>query len=399
VELHASATAFANYALCMAGPTGPQLLRDNPDEYRKLVRRRLVSAQPEERPFAACMRAAGELGQTGRSVQAHQVEAAHFVEYGLDATERARTSTREISLNDLRVSSRRLAELYDASWPFAREGYTALVKPSLGAHEAAHPIALPAPGFGRGLPDRADRYRSAKRTREGVLVALGSGANQLALESRDGGTTFTAIAPRRASDIAGRCVSGATSFTFGVSEDGRAHQVVSAAEGAEARVTPLTSTDDNIFTASCDVGTLVVGVEHEATRARRAFLCRLGGACAPLALPKLGATAIDGRFEIDLARVEGATVLSLARNGVVRVTSSRDDGQSWTPFGVAYDVGSEPLLRSLPVPDRLLTLGARVVLYAGGADASRAYPLLMSDDYGATWRTPRDGGRAVAAAQ
>jgi hypothetical protein len=37
-------TAFADYALCMVGPTGPSLLRDNPVEFRSLGRRRLASA-------------------------------------------------------------------------------------------------------------------------------------------------------------------------------------------------------------------------------------------------------------------------------------------------------------------------------------------------------------------
>src|SRR5579885_1631320 len=59
-QLHSAATAFADYALCMVGPTGPSLLRDNPLEFRRLARRRLVAAGADDRPFSRCAKGAGQ---------------------------------------------------------------------------------------------------------------------------------------------------------------------------------------------------------------------------------------------------------------------------------------------------------------------------------------------------
>src|SRR5262245_61778297 len=58
LTLYTAATAFADYALCMVGPTGPSLLRDNPGEFWRLARRKLVSAPPEDHPFKKCEKTA-----------------------------------------------------------------------------------------------------------------------------------------------------------------------------------------------------------------------------------------------------------------------------------------------------------------------------------------------------
>ena len=39
-RVHTLATTVADYAVCMAGPTGPALFRDNPAEFARLVHRR-----------------------------------------------------------------------------------------------------------------------------------------------------------------------------------------------------------------------------------------------------------------------------------------------------------------------------------------------------------------------
>src|SRR6188508_3229151 len=54
-QLHGAAADFASYAACMAGPTGPELIGQRPDEFWRLVRRRVVAARPESKPFAACL--------------------------------------------------------------------------------------------------------------------------------------------------------------------------------------------------------------------------------------------------------------------------------------------------------------------------------------------------------
>jgi hypothetical protein len=71
----------------------------------------------------------------------------------------------------------------------------------------------------------------------------------------------------------------------------------------------------------------------------------------------------------------------------VRVYSSRDDGQTWTPPVVAYDASEVPEFASAGVPTRLLSLGNRVLLYAGAEREHPSYAVLASDDFGASWHS------------
>src|SRR5579871_3188088 len=148
-QLNSVATAFADYALCMVGPTGPSLLRDNPVEFRRLVRRRLVAAGADDRPFSRCAKGAGQIMDSPAVERAHRAAAASFAEYGGPAADPGEGATH---IEDLAVTTKRLAALSDRAWPFVRGGYTSLVHASAYAAEAAHPIELPPPGTGRGEP-------------------------------------------------------------------------------------------------------------------------------------------------------------------------------------------------------------------------------------------------------
>jgi hypothetical protein len=100
--------------------------------------------------------------------------------------------------------------------------------------------------------------------------------------------------------------------------------------------------------------------------------------------PNLGAPGVGLDFPLDLARVGGTTVMALGMGNIVRVVSARD-GAGWTPTSVAYDGDAY----GLPVakrPTRLLTLGKRVLLHGTAARPNETYPLLYSDDQGASFR-------------
>jgi hypothetical protein len=95
------------------------------------------------------------------------------------------------------------------------------------------------------------------------------------------------------------------------------------------------------------------------------------------------------RYPLDVARVDGTTVLAVSMHGVVRVTSSRDDGVTWTPYAVAFDRAEHPTLHEdAATPDHLLAIGSRLLLYAGATQPNQPYPVLVSDNGGASWRTP-----------
>lgn len=89
-----------------------------------------------------------------------------------------------------------------------------------------------------------------------------------------------------------------------------------------------------------------------------------------------------------MARLDGVTIVAVPMHDVVRVTSSRDDGRTWTPYSVAFDRAAHSEVRvDVPIPDRLLVVGQRVLLYGGAPKPSQTYSLLFSDDAGASWRT------------
>src|SRR5438045_8423209 len=80
-QLYTAATAFADYGLCMVGPTGPSLLRDNPQEFWRLARRRLVTALPDDHPFKKCEKTAALIAESRASRRAHAATAAGFREW------------------------------------------------------------------------------------------------------------------------------------------------------------------------------------------------------------------------------------------------------------------------------------------------------------------------------
>jgi len=342
-QLHSVATAFADYALCMVGPTGPSLLRDNPAEFRRLVRRRLVAAGADDRPFSRCAKGAGQVTDSPAVERAHRAPAVSFAEYGGPAADAAPAASR---LEDLAVTTRRLAELSEKAWPFARGGYTSLVLPSAYAAEAAHPVEVPPPGTGRGEPP---------------LRALG------------------------------RCEAGGTggAFVLGMSED-RRHKVVRTVTPEGAAVDALLAGPDaRVFATACDDRAMVVAVGHEATRDAELFACGYLGSCTPMPLPRLGAAGPEVRYPFDVARVEGTTVLATPMHGIVRVTSSRDDGRSWAPLTIAYDAEAHPELRfDVAEPDHLFVAGKRVLLYGIPPRGSGTFPVLVSEDHGASFRAP-----------
>jgi hypothetical protein len=340
-QLPTLATGLADYALCMVGPTGPSLIRDNPREFWRLVRRRLIAAGADDHPFAGCAKAAAEVTGSAAARRAHEAAAEGFAEYGRHAP----TTPGLLRLSELSVSTHHLAEVSDAAWPFSRGGYANLVKASAFAPEAPHPVATPRPGVGRGL--------SPART-------------------------------------LGRCTNeDSRSFVLGVSPDRRTKIVRSVAGDDVVSEAPFAPPEARVFAVSCDQNDVVIGFGREGSRAVSIDVCHYGGACAAMPSPHGGSGGAAVEYPIDVARVDGITVVAATSGGIVRVASSRDDGKSWTPFTVVFDAAEYPDLRfDVPVPDRLLVEGHRVELAGAGRKASATYPLLVSDDGGASFRAP-----------
>jgi hypothetical protein len=377
----------------MVGPTGPSLLRDNPQEFRRMVRRRLVASAANERPFYGCADAAQELTGSVDVERAHLATAWSFVEYGGAAADRAAAGQPgQLSVDDLRITTRRLAELTAEAWPFVQGGYTRLVKPSANAQQAVHVVETPRPAVGHGLPGWRAHYRAVRRTARGFLVAVGSAANLGVYRTSDGGVTWMPESTDHAdvAPFAERCPAGdLRSYVFALSDDESRWTVRSRGPDGPPHTSVLAPAELSVFAAACDEHALVAALRAEDSREVTGRLCPFRGACIPLQLPPYPGVGAGPRYPLDLARVEGAIVLSVRNHGVVRVTSSRDDGKTWTPYAVAFDQAEHPDLRAhIEVPDRLLALGSRLLLYGGAYRAGQTYFVLASDNAGASWRTP-----------
>jgi hypothetical protein len=377
-KVHTLAPALADYGACMVGPTGPTLLRDRQlAEFRGLVRRRLVTAPAGDAPFERC--AAFALAVTGNPnvERAHHAQAFTFAEYGGNP----RPSH---ALGELAVTPEPVVEQAHRAWPLVRS-YATLIKPSLGVKEAPHPVAPAAPALGRGLTPARAYYRVARATADGIVFARGAGANLEVFRSADGGASFKPVSPTFARDFAERCPTGGDGRSFVLRADGDATSVVSVGPSGDMSAAGLAKSGESVLAVACDERALVAAVRPE--RATRAVLeqCTFGGSCAPLAAPNLGRPELGLDYPLDLARVAGTTVLALKMGNIVRVTSSRDGGTSWTPLAVAYDGGEYPLPPAR-MPTELLAVGRRVLLHGSAVRPGDTYGLLYSDDQGASFR-------------
>ncbi|HVY27815.1 MAG TPA: hypothetical protein VHB79_14770 [Polyangiaceae bacterium] len=379
-RLHDVTVAVADYGLCMVGPTGPTLIRDRDADFQRLVRRRLIASAPGDRPFHRCAKLARTITGQIEAERMHDLSAAEFREY----------SGRGRSLAELGVSAAPLAQIFADAWPFARGGYTQLIKSSLGAAEAAHVPAPPRPVAGRGLPAKSGLYRNVWREGSGYGVALGAGSDTALFVTADRGVTFRPLA--RHGDVlethAERCTSvdGRKQYRLAPREDGSAVQVQFNLEGTDGLGSELAATSERVLGTGCDERSLVA-LTAEREQKLHLRLCPFGGRCGELPLP----AALEGAnaAAVDVAKLKGTVVLSVAQDGVVRVLSSRDEGRTFTPAVVAFDAAEYPELGlGRRAPTRLLALGERLLLFGAPVKGSDAYPLLASDDQGVSFRAP-----------
>jgi len=378
-RLHDVTVATADYGLCMVGPTGPTLIRDRDSDFQRLVRRRLIASGPTDRPFHRCAKLALSVTGSVDSERLHNLTAVEFREYG----------GRGAALADLGVSAAPLAQVFASAWPFARGGYTQLMKPSLGAHEAPHVPPPPRPAVGRGLPAKSGLYRNVWKEGNGFGLALGAGSDTALFSTSDRGVTFRPLARR--GDVfeqhAERCASldGRRVYQLTPREDGGAQQVLFNLEGGAPQTSELSSIHERLLGSACDERSLVVlTADRERLHLR---LCPFDGRCGELALPPSVLAAPPSG--VDMAKLKGTVVLSSTQDGVVRVVSSRDEGRTFTPPVVAFDAAEYPeLALSRRAPSRMIALGDRLLLFSGAVKGSDSYPLLASDDQGVSFRTP-----------
>jgi hypothetical protein len=179
------------------------------------------------------------------------------------------------------------------------------------------------------------------------------------------------------------------SFEVGLSADHDVLEVTSTELDGTAHATQLAPESSTVYALACDERALVALVRAQNAKSSELYACPFGGRCGLFSGPRND--ALPGLYDqtLDLARVHGTTVLAVSTKDTVRVSSSRDEGRTWTPFYVAFDVAEHPEVRAdVRVPSRLLTIDARLFLYGAANRATQSYSVLISDDHGASFRTP-----------
>lgn len=379
-ELRNLAVKTADYALCMVGPSGPRLLVERPGEFKEEVRRRIVSAQPSERPLLSCSPLASDIGVTHASFRLHSAMAESFVDY-----QNFPQAPAEHALRDLDVSLGSLRKLGEEAWPFLNGSPLDLVKPSTHAKEARLASRPEPPIQGSGLPARRHLYRSTVAYGDTMVVSLGLGANAQVLVSKNGGIDWKPGGTRLSAPARDRCVGSddSVAYTLSTTTDDK-RLVLSHGGNATPQAAVLSTKGEAIAGISCDtealVAALVEGPDDKGRRPVRLRICPFRKACHDLAEPPMGSGRLY--YPLDVARLGGDTVIARVSGGLTRVTSSRDNGATWVPWTVAADTSANS--ETTHSPFRLLVVGDRVLLYTG-SEANSPYQLLISDDHGASF--------------
>jgi hypothetical protein len=227
-------------------------------------------------------------------------------------------------------------------------------------------------------------------------LAQGHAANLSLYESVDHGFNWrsTSLAQPGVAEHAGRCMEQGSrnSFSFEGVEGGL---LVQSWLGDNLRHIARLEGEFTLSSASCDDETALIALKGQESRPV-VMLCRHLGGCGPLQVPEAWLLT-----SFDIARVSGVSVVASVDYGIVRVRSSRDNGAHWTPATIAFDWQRLSEQSSdVNVPDRLLKLGNRLVLHGSSESTNgTTYPLLVSDDFGASWRGPAPTSSAGGVAQ
>lgn len=363
----------------MAGPTGAVLLRDEPSKFWQLVRRRIVASAGDERPLGACSDLARELTGSDEVARLHQSAAREFADWG--------AVVGKLELQQLAASLPHLSEMAHGAWPFVRGGAALLMKPSLGAKEAVHPVGTTRPGNLHGLTLGNGIYRARRVTERGWYVVTSNGQETKAYRSRDLGHSWSPTSPWQTAlqGTANRCANESGELAFAVeaisAEGSLAVKYFKQEQKTGQSKVPRPMRALRAFACDETAALLLTGAPNSHWEL---WLCVADQACRVLPTPaQLEGLASQG---VDIARQKGANIVAVTQGALVRVLSSRDEGRSYTPFTVAMD-RSEFASPARSRPAQLLAIANTLLLIQEPLSGSGPSLALSSPDQGASWHT------------
>jgi hypothetical protein len=323
---------------------------------------------------------ARELTGSVEAAALHQAEAREFADWG--------NKGGTLELSRLAAYLPRLDEMAKNAWPFVRGGATLLMKPSLGAKEAVHPMPVAQPGHIRGLTLGNGIYRSRRVTERGWYVVTTNGQETKAFRSRDQGHSWATTSPWQTAlqGTANRCVSDSSDIGFAI-EAVPGENVIAVKyfnqdfKTGQSRV-PRSSRA--LKALACDE-TAALLLTSTVRNEWGLWLCVADQPCKALPTPTLlQGLALEG---IDIARQKGASIVAVTQGSLVRVLSTRDDGRSYTPFTVAIDRRESGAAgRHALRPAQLLAVANTLLLVQESQEKAGSALALSSVDQGASWR-------------
>lgn len=380
-RLRSLVTKVSDYGLCMAGPTGAVALRDDVTRFRGLVRRRLVAAGAKDMPFARC--GALAVAITGRAELGAIFDepASGFIEWGAGGQRR--------SINEFLTVLPDLESLHRRSWPLVRKPLSGLMRPTRGAFEAVHPMELAKATPLRGLRLDGAIVRSSLDVSKGRYVVLSNERASWAFRSRDRGQSWSATSVWQSAleGHANHCVADTSGTRFAPDPTRRGSGpalLVGTIGGMTSERREFGRADEALLRVSCDDSGAVALTQSQSDRAYHVYACPMASNCHEVPLPpfvRLKDVAID------VGRVAHTIVVVASRDGLVRATTSRDEGVTMTPLSLVFDARDGNTPGIVPeIEPTLLGFGKRLELVLS-APAKGQQWALESRDFGGSFHS------------
>jgi hypothetical protein len=378
-RLRSIVKSVADYGLCMAGPTGAVALRSDPVRFRALVRHRLVAAAATDRPFARCANLASALAFGADLASNHERQASEFIEWGAGGQGR--------SINEFFSHLPDLDALYVQAWPILHKPLQELMRSTRGAYEAVHPLELARPAPVQGLGALNSVMRSTVENQKVRYVVASNDREVWAYRSRDRGLRWasTSVNQLALEGHAEHCMAADGELRIGLVPAANASRPALAfgsltGLGVDRR--EFGNPGDQVTRVACDASGAVALAKHKGDPAAHVYACPISGRCREMVLPALFAVA--DAF-VDVARVNRTIVVVAVRDGLVRVTTSRDEGASSTPLSLVFDARAQLALGIEPslVPN-LFGFERQVELVLSNPSGTRTWGL-VSNDAGASF--------------